>query len=232
MKILILLLLLFQSYGQAYGKDKDTAPVLVELFSSQNCPACPPADEYMRTLSQADGVIALSCHVDYFGRTSANLGREFCTDRQDFYIKNMGRKKYFTPHMVVNGHMNEIGYETAKISKLMMQGQGDQVDHIRIQPKAAMSSGSVYDFYVKPRQLRRSANIWLAVYDKPKSIRERGRITTYHNVVKRIIPMGVWNGGAVSRAFFPIVDEASAGFAIVAQDNVSGKVLAIGEYKI
>lgn len=208
------------------------SPVLVELFSSENCPACPPADEYMRSLSQMENVIALSCHVNYFGGTSANLGREFCTDRQDLYIKQMGREKYFTPHMVINGHMNEIGYETAKISKLLVQGRGDAIDQIQIHPKAQVAGTGVYDFYLAPKSLRRPANIWLAIYDRPKTVNERGRKVTYYNIVKRMIPLGLWNGSALSRAFYPILDESSLGFAVIAQDSFSGQVLAVGEYKL
>ncbi len=228
MKIFIFLIIIFVPLQTVWAGEKSTAPVLAELFSSENCPACPPADEYMKTLSETKGVIALSCHIDYFGPTQANLGREFCTDRQDFYINNMGRDKYFTPHMVINGHMNEIGYETAKISALLVQGQGDKVDAIKIQSKA----DGVYEFNLAPRVIKRSAKIFLAVYNKPMNVNERGRNTTYYNVVKRVIPMGQWNGRQLSRAIFPILDKQSAGFAVVAQDSQDGKVLAIGEYKL
>lgn len=204
------------------------SPVLVELFSSENCPACPPADKYMAELTKSNGIIALSCHVDYFGKTPANLGREFCTDRQTTYIKQIGRDSHFTPQMMINGHMSEIGYEKNKVSAKLVKGRSERITPISIQPKA----GGVYNFTIQSTQIASQASLWLAVYDKPRMVNERGKFMTYHNVVKRFIPMGQWNGSALSRPVFPIIDETSAGFAIVAQDIRSGKVLAAGDFRL
>lgn len=221
MKILIFIFCSFVVLTPVLGSAQEPAPVVAELFSSQNCPACPPADEFMKELSDMEGVIALSCHVDYFGQTSANMGREFCTDRQARYIEAMGRKKYFTPHMVINGHMNEIGYETAKISTALMQAQAKPIGKIIIRQRAA----GVYDFDIPATRLSAPADIWMAIYNKPKNINERGRMVTYYNVVKRYIPIGEWNGGAISHAVFPIIDSESAGFAIVAQNQKQAKFI-------
>lgn len=77
------------------------SPVVIELFSSQACPACPPADAYLGSLIKSKGVIALSCHVDYFGRRGTELGKAFCTERQARYIKQIGRHSYYTPQMMI-----------------------------------------------------------------------------------------------------------------------------------
>lgn len=204
------------------------APVVVELFSSENCPACPPADAFMKTLSASKGVIALSCHVDYFGNTSGNMGRPFCTDRQAEYIARMGRKSHFTPHMMINGHISEVGYETEKISAKLMKARAERVGSVLITQRVA----GVYDFTLPSANKRTAAKIWLAVYDKPKTVNERGRSMTYYNVVKRYIPLGEWNGSVLSSAVSPIIDKNSAGFAIVVQDIKSAKVLAAGDFKL
>ena len=236
MKIFIFSLLLMFPFMTLANDTPDFAeplqtkasPVVVELFSSQNCPACPPADEYMASLSQSQGVIALSCHVDYFGRTTANLGREFCTDRQTTYIERMGRNSHFTPQMMINGHMSEIGYETNKVSATIVKGRSEHVKEISIRSR----DKGVYDFSIPAAALLNPVDLWLAVYDRPHMVSERGTVATYYNVVKRYIPLGEWNGGALSRAVFPIIDESSAGFAIVAQDHKNGKILAAGEFKL
>ncbi len=203
------------------------SPVVVELFSSQNCPACPPADEYMSDLVKSDGVIALSCHVDYFGKTSAGFGKPFCTQRQSQYIKQIGRKSHFTPQMMINGHMSEIGYETTAVAAAIVKGRSERVATVKIQPKAS----GVYDFNIPAGTVNGAAEIWMAVYQKPQNVRERGRNITYSHVVNRYIPLGVWRGGNIERAVYPIVDSKSAGFAIVAQEARSGKILAAGDYR-
>ena len=236
MKIYIFILLLIIGSGSVLAQEPDFAeplqtkasPVVVELFSSQNCPACPPADAYMATLAKSKGVIVLSCHVDYFGKTSAGLGREFCTDRQTRYIEQIGRKSHFTPQMMINGHMSEIGYETQKVAAKLVKGRSERVAPIMIKPR----SSGVYDFALPQVKGASKASIWLAVYDKPHKVKERGQTATYHNVVRRYIPMGQWSGGALTRAIFPIIDKNSAGFAIVAQEDKSGKVLAAGDFKL
>ncbi len=203
-------------------------PVVVELFSSQNCPACPPADEYMSDLARSSGVIALSCHVDYFGKTSANLGKPFCTERQSRYIKQIGRKSHFTPQMMINGHMSEIGYETSNVAAAIVKGRSERVREIKIIPQ----ENGVFNFTMPPSSVGSAAEIWMAVYQKPKTISERGKSVVYSNVVKHYLSLGVWKGGAMLQSVYPLIDTQSAGFAIVAQEARTGKILAAGNYKL
>lgn len=225
MKILIftLFLISFTSTAQA----QQVAPVVAELFSSQSCPACPPADEYIKTLAKTKGVIALSCHVDYFPVMGASLGKEFCTDRQAKYIKQMGRKKYYTPQMMINGHVNVIGYETEIISTEIQKARSEKIGAISIQPQNA----GVYNFSLPRKNFSGSADLWMMVYDKPRSFKTRGQMVTYYNVVSHLFPLGQWKGGEIHRAVFPITNSKSAGFAIVAQSSRTGKVLAAGDYR-
>jgi hypothetical protein len=217
-----------QELNFAEPLQEKASPVVVELFSSENCPACPPADEFMGTLSQSKGVIALSCHVDYFGKTAKALGREFCTDRQSKYIQRMGRKSHFTPQMMINGHMSEVGYETLKVSAGLVKGRADRVQEIEINP----AQEGVYHYTMPEAQLSQPVTVWMAIYDRPKEVNHRGRIVTYYNVVKRYIPLGQWQGTNYSRAVFLITDADSLGFAIVAQDQSTGKIIAAGDFKL
>lgn len=109
-----------------------------------------------------------------------------------------------------------------------MQAQAKKIGKITIRQRAA----GVYDFNIPATRLNAPADIWMAIYNKPKTINERGRMVTYYNVVKRYIPIGEWNGGVISHAIFPIVDVDSAGFAIVAQNKNTGRVYAAGDYKL
>lgn len=226
----LLLLVSFPVIAQDFSAPLQTkaSPVLVELFSSQGCPACPPADAYMEDLAETDGVIALSCHVDYFGVKGDKLAKKFCTDRQTKYIKQIKRRAHFTPHMMINGHMSEIGYERQAITASIVKGRSERVQEILIRPKGS----GVYDFIMPRVTVNNSAELWLAVYDKPHTVSRRGKSVTHYNIVRHFLPLGEWKGGVMQRAVFPLIGSDSAGFTIVAQNPDNGKVIAAGDYKL
>ena len=203
-------------------------PIVVELFSSQNCPACPPADEYMGKISKMDGVIALSCHVDYFGKASANLGRPICTQRQSRYIEQMGRRSHFTPQIMINGHMSEVGYDQNAVAASIVKARSEKVRKISISKRA----DSVYNFVLPPMPVSGKVEIWTSVYQKPQTLKERGKNITYSNVLTNYISLGVWDGKELHRAISPVLDSKSAGFNIIAQEIDSGRVIAAGNYKL
>ena len=89
----------------------------------------------------------------------------------------------------------------------------------------------VYDFNIPAGKVNGAAEIWLATYQKPITVRERGENVTYSHVIKRYMSLGIWRGSDIDRAVYPIVDSQSAGFAIVAQEARTGKILAAGDYR-
>lgn len=226
---LLILLFPFSVYAQGNSPSKAGAsPVLIELFSSQGCPACPPADAYMKNLAASEGVIALSCHVDYFPVPNDALGKLFCTKRQTVYKFLIGRKTLYTPQMMINGHIDAVGYDKEKVSASIVKARSEKVQDIRIQSKGS----GVYEFALTPKNLKQGADLWLAVYRKPVTVNRRGQNITYYNTVSHFLPLGKWQGGAINRAVFPLVSGESAGFAVVAQDLSNGKVIAAGNYKL
>jgi len=204
------------------------SPVLVELFTAENCPACPPADKYLAQLAKSESVIALACHVDYFGKGAADLGKSFCTKRQDKYIKQIGRKKYYTPQMMINGQTNEIGYKSSKVAAKISKARSDQTKQIAILNKGQ----GVFDFILPNNNLNQTVDIWVATYNKPVTVNHRGKQKTYTNVVQNFIPLGTWNGLADQRAIFPLINSSSGGFIVAAQNSTTGEVVAVGEFKL
>ncbi|MEM6588846.1 MAG: DUF1223 domain-containing protein, partial [Pseudomonadota bacterium] len=86
-------------------------PVLVELFTSQGCSSCPPADAFLHELAERENVIALAMHVDYWdyiGWKDSFAQPDF-TARQRAYARLGNRKMVYTPQMVINGADHVIG---------------------------------------------------------------------------------------------------------------------------
>ncbi len=95
------------------------SPVVVELFTSQGCSSCPPADELLHALADRDDVIALALHVDYWDYIGWK--DEFAdprnADRQRAYATKAGRRSIYTPEMIVNGLTDIVGAKPMEISK-------------------------------------------------------------------------------------------------------------------
>ncbi|MEM9470297.1 MAG: DUF1223 domain-containing protein [Pseudomonadota bacterium] len=230
MRILICAFAFLISYWPvSSAAQSQPSPVLVELFTAENCPACPPADQYLGQLAESQHVMALACHVDYFGRGSIGLGKKACTRRQEVYRKQLDKQKYYTPQMMINGTREEIGYKSDKIAAEISKARGDRSRPIVIQHKAS----GVYDYRLPYMgSFRVPAQLWIATYAKPYQSIERGMRKNYYNVVQNFIPLGFWQGGASQKIVYPITDSRTAGLVIAAQDSLTGQILAVGEYRL
>lgn len=229
MKILIFslsFLLLFLTPA-THAQMPSAPPVMVELFTAENCPACPPADAYLKKLAGSQNVIALACHVDYFPQGRNNLGQKFCTKRQAVYIARMGKKKWFTPHMMINGHVSEVGNKTSKVAAKVSKAQKDNLAPIYITEKV----NGVFEFTMPHRNITRPSQIWMAVYNKPTRGQGRAASREFVNVVQSMTPQGVWQGDSYRRAFYPILNQSSGGIVMFAEDSASGRIIAAGEVR-
>ena len=97
------------------------APVVVELFTSQGCSSCPPADALLAELAGTEGVIALALHVDYWdylGWTDSFAAPRY-TERQRAYAKAAKSRTIFTPEMVVQGSERLKGHDGERIRERM-----------------------------------------------------------------------------------------------------------------
>ncbi|MDW3225595.1 MAG: DUF1223 domain-containing protein [Paracoccaceae bacterium] len=94
-------------------------PVVVELFTSQGCSSCPPADKLLHALAERDDVIALALHVDYWDYIGWK--DEFAdprnAERQRAYATTAGRRSIYTPEMIVNGQTDIVGTKPMEVSK-------------------------------------------------------------------------------------------------------------------
>jgi hypothetical protein len=170
---------------------------VVELFTSQGCSSCPPANASLATLSTRPDILALSFGVTYWDQLGwkDTFAQPRFTDRQWAYAHGLKHANVYTPQVVVNGRLDVIG-----------QTPGEIEGAIRKAPLAAggptltVQAGTVS----VAGAASKSADVWLVRYDPnvvqvPIRRGENGGKTLPHkNVVKELTRLGQWNGGAKS----------------------------------
>ena len=216
------------AYAQE-GRLVERPPVLVELFTAENCPACPPADAYFEQLAGAQSVLPLACHITYFGKGQGGLERPFCTKRQKAYTGWQGRQKYFTPEMIVNGHTSLVGHQTEKVAAALLNAQNDGVASITVSPR----TNGVYTIAVPAPSGGAAHNLWLVTYQKRQDVLTRGGMKTYVNIAENFLPLGPMTGAPVeTRTVYPPFTAQSAGLIVAAQDQQTGAIRALGHYPL
>ncbi|WP_296743056.1 DUF1223 domain-containing protein [Mesorhizobium sp.] len=197
---------------------------VVELFTSQGCSSCPPANANLIKVKDQPGVLALSFNVtywDYLGWKDT-FGRQEFTQRQVNYEPPLGHDGPFTPQVVVNGASDTVGVRPGEIEKLITtshRGDGPQLSLAggKISIGAGQAPGG-------------HADIWLVRYNRgvvevPVARGENtGRTLPHANVVHSLQRLGSWTGEA---ATLPL-PAASGGLstAVLVQSPGGGPILA------
>jgi len=210
--------------------------VVLELFSSQACVFCPKADQLFAELVQADNVIGLACHVDYFDVRMGSLSRPFCTSRQNWYMQALGAGPNYTPQMIVNGRTDVVGYKADDVKTAIKTAQQMPPLDIII-TKTDGADDFMLSWEAKSTTTENEpAVLWLMMIDKPHDIeiadgRNKGRKAYYVNIVSDMEERGPWEEASHNKVIKAVLREQQSGFVVLAQGTQSGKILAAGQYK-
>lgn len=208
------------------------SPVLIELYTAENCPYCPPADELMAKLADLPGIVGVACHVDYFGEGRLKLPRGFCRERQNYYVSRKLASRVYTPMMILNGRYEAIGYQGDKVSAALMKARSDIIAPIAIQK----GEGLMFTIGLPAIQTHgANASLWMMMVDKPHTgmalpSRNNGRPITYVNAAGLYQTLGKWDGTAQVKQQPLMIGGIRKGIVIAAQDDATGKILALGKY--
>lgn len=129
-------LLSFVGLLQASQVVAQNGPVVVELYTSQGCSSCPPADAMLHDLAARDDVIALALHVDYWDYIGwkDSFGRPENTQRQHAYARAQSETTVYTPQMVFNGQDHVVGSRAMQVMDAMQSHLArGQVFDVRLQ---------------------------------------------------------------------------------------------------
>jgi hypothetical protein len=210
---------LFQVITPTLAADKITG--VVEMFTSQGCSSCPPADKIVTKLNRDPGVLVLAWHVDYWDYLGwkDTLGVTGATERQRSYAAGFQSASVYTPQAVVNGATGMVGSKESQIRNAL-----DAVPFPAFEVNVKRT-GSGISVTLPKAEFNGATAIVELVNFVPKSVVEiergenAGTSVTYENAVRKVTKLGVWDGEA--KSFDASTAKAGQGSAVLVRTILS-----------
>lgn len=232
----ILSITLYSNFSTASAESVQNVkmPVVVELFTSQSCSSCPPADRILGQIAKNKNVIALSCHVTYWNHLhwKDTLSKEFCTERQQSYAYALKKRGPYTPQMIINGTHDVVGNRSKQVSNLIEKTSKNEA---LIPVKITQNANTLYIQLPKATAIIDQASVLLFSYKNKHtqsipSGENSGRTVLYTNPVDRLTPLGTWNGKEASISYD--ASNAADGYAVIIQEKNHGRIIGAGKLEL
>lgn len=217
-------------------------PVLLELFTSEGCSSCPPAERLVGSLAKerAGELVLISEHVDYWNRLGwpDPYASKSNTNRQYSYSRSRGRSGVYTPQVVVDGHLEAVGNNRAALEEVIARARKSKKGSISLSKAGSQNDGSI--------------NISLSVSNLPESIESEGqrlfaavvlnevntkvmrgenanRVLTHYSVLTKLVDLGPVNGGTKSPVKFrlKVMNKARKSVVFFVQGEKSKRIYAV-----
>jgi hypothetical protein len=214
----------------------DAPPVVVELFTSQGCSSCPPADHFLGELAQRSDVLALAFHVDYWnyiGWTDP-FASKLATQRQRDYARQLALRYVYTPQMVINGAAEGVGAEPDTIMPLIKAAAADPA------PRAVATLSRTGDgrlaVHIDAGSTSEPASVWLVGFDRVDRTsvlrgENEGRTLTDYHVVRSFREIGTWTGAAVDLDIAANAASGDGSVAVLVQLHGTGRIVGAAALK-
>ena len=227
----------FGAEGNYVQQGKNQRLVLVELFTSQGCSSCPPADQFQAELAERPDILALTFPVDYWDYLGwrNTLAQGPNSVRQVEYSKRSQSGRVFTPQMVIDGVFSAVGSRREDVLPKLANREmvpsrvplSIEVKDHRIAVAVPSAPGALDDSDTG------KATMWLFPFAKETVVHiaggeNLGRSVRYAHVVGNFAPLGQWSGAAAT--FEHTLDEADRdefGYAAVLQEDRIGPVIGV-----
>ena len=233
-----------ESLAEDFAQDFTEEPlVLVELFTSQGCSSCPPADRYFSDLAKEKDLAVLAWHVpywDYIGWRDP-FGLRIAERRQRRYARRLGENQVYTPQAIVGGKVHYVGSDKRAVGKGLRSVRRDVV---KFSPRLSLRRAGDRDFSVRLARGegvkegdRKGVNfdVMVVLYQASAETQvergeNRGRNLRDANIVRSVIPLGQWDGKASGEMVFSLPAAEGGfdvvrdgGFVVVAESHVVGE---------
>lgn len=208
----------------AHAGDRPIA--VVELFTSQGCSSCPPADRLLADYVKRKDVLALAYHVDYWNYLGwkDTFSRSEFSERQRRYAASFKRHGVYTPQVVINGRDHAVGSRKGDIDKIIDRFARDgrapsiEINTQRDREKIRITTNAADG----------DATMWIVYFDKQRSVaiergENRGHTITYHNIVRDVTMLAMMKQGKLD-VTLPVEEMRRKGFeacAILLQKSTS-----------
>jgi hypothetical protein len=177
---------------------------VLELFTSQGCSSCPAADRLAGELALDPSLVVMSIPIDYWDYLGwkDTLAIPGHATRQRAYARARGDRQVYTPQVVVNGSMHALGSDASAIERAIQQTRRTTAS-MTIPIAMSVTGDRVIVDVPAAKNERGNGEVWVCSIAKsvPVTIsrgENRGRTVTYHNVTRRWVKLGEWNGKAAS----------------------------------
>jgi hypothetical protein len=214
--------------------------VVVELFTSQGCYSCPPAEKFLGDLSEQKTVIALEFHVDYWddlvhggdGKWKDPFSKPAFTQRQRTYNQQIRRTgNVYTPQMVIDGKLEAVGLRRLPVLSAIREAEKGLKQ--RLDVGVTLASGKV-EKVTLAGPVKATGSVWLVRFIKSKETRVRsgenkGKALLSHNIVTGMKKTGTWSGTptAIPVSGFELAE--GEGCAVLVQNNRQGPILGAAQ---
>lgn len=221
--------LLAATLGIGPARAAEAAPVtVVELFTSQGCSSCPPADSFLAELADRPEVLALSFHVDYWDYIGWKdpYSSPDNTQRQRDYARRFDLSYVYTPQMVVGGNFQTAGTNRALVLDTLRQRRAGPPAPA---PEIRKDGAGGLILALPPLE---EAVLWLVSYDREhvtavKRGENRGALIRNRNVVREIRSLGSWDGRAGERRVERAPKDGD-GLVLLVQSPRDGRIVSAG----
>jgi hypothetical protein len=184
---------LFCCAAAATGQQR---PAVVELFTSQGCSSCPPADAYLAELASRPNVLALAFHVDYWDDLGwrDRFGLSESVERQRAYARALHLSTVYTPQIVIDGRRDFVGSDRSRIEHALADSRGGTPVAISVRDGAILID-------LRAQDTTGACDVMLVAYQRRAVSaigrgENAGRTLTESNIVRAVRRLGAWEGRA------------------------------------
>lgn len=206
---------------------------MVELFTSQGCSSCPPADAILAELAGRRDVVAIAYHVTYWDHLGWKdpFATRWGTERQGRYVRVLGLRNRYTPQMVVDGAMDVVGSRREAVAGALRASREAAAGRIEIALSRDPAKGALR-IHVSRRPSEKVAELLLIRYAGSRETKvlrgeNGGRTLRNTHIAREIRHIASWAGTPLN-LLVPVAEDPGddhGGYAVLLQDRASGRII-------